>query len=93
MIELLQPKSGSISVLIVDADRTSANLIADGLTRGRHDSSIVAVSNTSAETIRELERSQPNVGLINATPKTARCGNTTSRNACDRSVTRQWQLY
>jgi DNA-binding NarL/FixJ family response regulator len=44
----------------------SAHLIADGLTRGRHDISILAVSNTSAETIRQLERNRPNVALINA---------------------------
>jgi DNA-binding NarL/FixJ family response regulator len=56
----------SISVIIADADRMSAHLIADGLTRGRRDISIVAVSNTSADTIRELESCQPNVVLINA---------------------------
>lgn len=66
MSELSQPSHGSISVLIADADRMSANLIAEGLTRGRHDISVVAVSNTSAETIRELERNQPDVALINA---------------------------
>jgi len=56
----------SISVIIADADRMSAHLIADGLTRGRRDISIVAVSNTSADAIRELESCQPNVVLINA---------------------------
>src|ERR1019366_6208500 len=57
---------GSIRVLIADADRMSAHLIADGLKRGRHDISIVAVSNTSAEAIRQLESYQPDVALINA---------------------------
>ena len=55
-----------ISVVIADADRMSAHLIADGLTRGRHDISIVAVSNTSTETIRQLDSNQPDVALINA---------------------------
>jgi two-component system nitrate/nitrite response regulator NarL len=66
MGQLSQPLNGSISVLIADADRMSAHLIADGLTRGRHDIAVVAVSNSSAETIRELEKSQPDIALINA---------------------------
>jgi len=66
MSQLSQPIGGSISVLIADPDRMSAHLIADGLTRGRHDIVVVAVSNTSADTIRELEKSQPDVALINA---------------------------
>jgi two-component system nitrate/nitrite response regulator NarL len=66
MSELSKSVNGNISVIIADADRMSAHLIADGLTRGRHDISIVAVSNTSAETIRQLERNQPDVALINA---------------------------
>lgn len=44
----------------------SAHLIADRLTRGRQDISIVAVSNTSRETIRQIESNQPDVALINA---------------------------
>ena len=44
----------------------SAHLIADGLTRGRNDIVVVAVSNSSDETIRELEKSQPDIALINA---------------------------
>src|SRR5690348_6092886 len=44
----------------------SARLIADGLTRRRHDIVVVAVSNNSAETIRELEKSHPDIALINA---------------------------
>src|SRR6202166_3383826 len=66
MSQLAQPLDGSISVLIADADRMSAHLIADGLARRRHNISVVAVSNSSAETIRELERSQPDIALINA---------------------------
>jgi len=66
MRELSPPLGSNISVLIADADRMSANLIADGLTRGRHDISVVALSNTSAAAIRELEKSQPDVALINA---------------------------
>jgi DNA-binding NarL/FixJ family response regulator len=44
----------------------SAHLIADGLTRGRNDIVVVALSNSSAETIRELEKSQPDIALISA---------------------------
>jgi two-component system, NarL family, nitrate/nitrite response regulator NarL len=66
MEQLSQTLSGSISVLIADADRMSAHLIADGLTRGRHDIDVVAVSNSSSETLRELEKSQPDIALINA---------------------------
>ena len=66
MGQFSQPLSGSISVLIADADRMSAHLIADGLTRSRHDIAVVAVSNSSAETIRELEKIQPDIALISA---------------------------
>lgn len=66
MGQLPQPLSGSISVLIADADRMSAGLIKDGLTRGRHGITVVALSNSSAEAIQELERSRPDVALINA---------------------------
>jgi len=66
MGQLSQPLGGSISVLIADADRLSAHLIADGLMRGRHDIAVVAVSNSSTETIRELEKSQPDIALISA---------------------------
>jgi two-component system, NarL family, nitrate/nitrite response regulator NarL len=57
--------NASISVLIADADCMSAHLIADGLTRGRHDIDVVAVSNSSEETLRELEKSRPDIALIN----------------------------
>jgi DNA-binding NarL/FixJ family response regulator len=66
MGQFSQPLGGSISVLIADADRMSAHLIADGLTRGRHDIAVVGVSNNSSETLRELEKSQPDIALINA---------------------------
>ena len=66
MGQLSQPLGGNISVLIADADRMSAHLIADGLARGRHDIEVVAVSNSSIETIRELEKNQPDIALINA---------------------------
>jgi DNA-binding NarL/FixJ family response regulator len=66
MGHLSQPLSASISVLIADADHMSARLIADGLTRSRHDIEVVAVSNSSADTIRELEKNQPDIALINA---------------------------
>ncbi len=44
----------------------TARLIADGLARSRQDISIVAVSNSSAETLQELEAKQPDIVLINA---------------------------
>ena len=66
MIQLTQALSPSIRVLIADADRMSAHLIAEGLTRGRNDIVVVAVSNSSDETIRQLEKNQPNIALINA---------------------------
>jgi two-component system nitrate/nitrite response regulator NarL len=63
----LQPSfDENISVLIADADRMSGHLIAHGLTRGRRNINIVAVSNNSAETIREIELKQPDIALINA---------------------------
>ena len=65
MSQMSQPTSTSISVLIADADRMSGHLIADGLTRGRHDIDVVAISNNSIETIRALEKNRPNIALIN----------------------------
>lgn len=56
----------AISVLIADADNMSAHLIADGLTRGRHEISVIAVSNTSEEAIYELDRKCPDIAVINA---------------------------
>ncbi len=63
---LPQALSASISVLIADADRMSARLIADGLTRGRSEIIVAGVSHSSGETIREMERLQPDIALINA---------------------------
>jgi DNA-binding NarL/FixJ family response regulator len=64
--QLSQPLGASISVLIADADRMSAHLIAEGLTRGRHDFDVVAVANSFGETIREIEKNQPDIALISS---------------------------
>jgi DNA-binding NarL/FixJ family response regulator len=72
MSQLSQSINASISVLIADADRMSAQLIADGLTRGRNDIVVVAISTTSDESIRELEKSQPDIALLNAHLKDGR---------------------
>jgi len=66
MSESSQPLGASIRVLIADADRMSAHLIAEGLTRGRTDIAVVAVSHSYDETLRELQKSQPDIALINA---------------------------
>lgn len=66
MIQLTPALDPNISVLIADADRMSAHLIADGLTRGRTDITVVGVSNNSGEAIRQLEKNQPDIALINA---------------------------
>jgi len=66
MSHLTATARASISVLIADADSMSAHLIADELTRGRQEISVVSVSNTSEEAIHELERKQPDIALINA---------------------------
>src|SRR5271165_643875 len=65
MSHVPQSPDASISVLIADGDRMSARMIADGLVRGRHDIAVVGVSNSSADTARELEKSQPDIALIN----------------------------
>ncbi len=65
MNRLLDLPKGSFSVLIADADLMSAHLLAAELARGRQDISIVGISSDSAETIRELEKRQPDVALIN----------------------------
>jgi two-component system, NarL family, nitrate/nitrite response regulator NarL len=64
--QLSQPLGASISVLVADADRMSAHLIAEGLTRGRHEFDVVAVANSFGETIREIEKNQPDIALISA---------------------------
>ena len=66
MNQLSQALNPSISVFIADADRMSAHLIAEGLKRSRNDIVVVGVSNSSGDAIRELERSQPDIALINA---------------------------
>jgi DNA-binding NarL/FixJ family response regulator len=66
MRPLINKSRETISVLIADADSMSAHLIADELTRGRHEISVIAVSNTSEEAIHELERKQPDIAVINA---------------------------
>src|ERR1700731_730503 len=65
MNRLLELSNGKFSVLIADADLMSAHLLAAELARGRQDISIAGVSSGSAETIRELEKRQPDVALIN----------------------------
>ena len=57
--------NGRVSVLIADADLMSAHLLAGELARGKQDISVVGVSNDSAEAIRELEKRQPDIALIN----------------------------
>jgi DNA-binding NarL/FixJ family response regulator len=66
MTHALRSLRGNIRVLIADADRMSGQLIADGLARGRHDIDVVGVSNNSLATIREIEKNQPDIALINA---------------------------
>lgn len=65
MSELLEQVNGRINVLIADADHMSAQLIAGGLTRGKNGIQIVSVSNNSADAIREMEKHQPHIALIN----------------------------
>jgi two-component system nitrate/nitrite response regulator NarL len=55
-----------ISVLIADADLMGAQLIAGGLSRGKTDIEIVAVSSNSSEALQELKKHQPDIALINA---------------------------
>ena len=54
-----------VSVFIADADLMSAQLLAGELARGKQDINVVGVSNDSAEAIRELEKRQPDIALIN----------------------------
>jgi two-component system nitrate/nitrite response regulator NarL len=62
----LPEHGGRVTVLIADADRMSAHLIAGGLSRGKTDIEIVGVSINSAEALQELKKHQPDVALINA---------------------------
>jgi two-component system nitrate/nitrite response regulator NarL len=57
--------SGNIRILIADADRMSGQLIAEGLSRGRHEIDVIGVSNNSQESIRGIEKNQPDIALIN----------------------------
>jgi two-component system, NarL family, nitrate/nitrite response regulator NarL len=57
--------NGRVSVLIADADLMSAHLLAAELARGKQDISVVGISNESVEAIRELEKRQPDIALIN----------------------------
>ena len=54
-----------VNVFIADADLMSAQLLAGELARGKQDINVVGVSNDSAEAIRELEKRQPDIALIN----------------------------
>jgi DNA-binding NarL/FixJ family response regulator len=65
MSQATQSLQENISVMIADADCMSGHMIADGLTRGRHEIAVIGVSSNSSETIRELEKNRPNVALIN----------------------------
>jgi two-component system nitrate/nitrite response regulator NarL len=65
MTHALRSLSGNIRILIADADRMSGQLIAEGLARGRHDIDVVGVSNNSQESIRGIEKNQPDIALIN----------------------------
>jgi two-component system nitrate/nitrite response regulator NarL len=65
MNHLSELSTGRVSVLIADADLMSAHLLAGELARGKQDISVVGVSNDSAQAIRELEKHQPDVALIN----------------------------
>jgi two-component system, NarL family, nitrate/nitrite response regulator NarL len=65
MNPLSQLPNGRVSVLIADADLMSAHLLAGELARGKQDISVVCVSSDSAEAIRELEKYQPDIALLN----------------------------
>src|ERR1700730_12821648 len=65
MSHLSELPNGRVRVVIADADLMSAHLLAAVLVRGRQDISIVGVSIDSTEVIRELEKRQPDVALIN----------------------------
>src|SRR5690242_13390774 len=65
MNHLSELSSARISVLIADADLMSAHLLAAELVRAKQEISVVGVSNDSDEAIRELERWQPDIALLN----------------------------
>ncbi len=65
MIRLSEFTIRRVNVFIADADLMSAQLLAGELARGKQDINVVGVSNDSAEAIRELEKRQPDIALIN----------------------------
>lgn len=65
MNRLSQPTGASVRVLLADADRMSAQLMAQELMRGRQNLTVVGVAVSSIETIREIEKHQPDIALIN----------------------------
>src|SRR5258708_37078697 len=65
MIRLSEFTIRRVNVFIADADLMSAQLLAGELARGRQDINVVGVSNDSAEAIRDLEKRQPDIALIN----------------------------
>ena len=65
MSQLSDSHIDRISVLIAEADLMGAQLIAGGLSRGKNDIEIVAVSNNSAEALQELKKHQPDIALLN----------------------------
>jgi two-component system nitrate/nitrite response regulator NarL len=66
MSQLEQPIDPGIRVLISDADRMSAQLIGDELMRGRNNLVVAGIAANSTETVREIEKHQPDIALINA---------------------------
>jgi two-component system nitrate/nitrite response regulator NarL len=65
MNHMPEVSTGRVSVLIADADLMSAHLLAGELARGKQDISVVGVSSDSTEAIRELEKFQPDIALLN----------------------------
>src|ERR1700686_4957995 len=62
---LSELSNGRVRVVIADDDLMSAHLLAGVLVRGRQDISVVGVSINSDEVIRQVERHQPDIALIN----------------------------
>src|ERR1700730_5279349 len=65
MSSLSELPHGRVSVLIADADLMSAHLLAAELARGKQDISVVCVSSDSVGAIREVEKYQPDIALLN----------------------------
>ena len=65
MNSLSELPRGRVSVLIADADLMSAHLLAAELARGKQDISVVCVSSDSVGAIREVEKYQPDIALLN----------------------------